>query len=393
MQAPMNEEERAERAARIQERAAKTRLMPDESGQLVKHKQADDGRWLPIEKKPGQTPTRNRPIQVSTAAHAKKPSAMPYLMLGATAAILGLGAFIALPYLSNTASESSTTPLSTPQQVAQRAAPRPIFWLEAGADRVGAGFLIEKQLVACDAALLDDRLLREFRLRSPEDSRGNRGRSCQLQAIDAELGVALLRIRGVEKPFAKLADEPPAEGTPVRFLSPKYDAHRNDVDLDESAGFMGESFLSGEKTLYHIELAHSGEQTGSPVLSIDDDLLGLLCYQIQNDVATLVPTEELRAFALAAQKLGPSYGLQLEAQTRRRGARQPIDGCGRQVWGCGSRARHDPAEVCSARAGSGDGPTAGTRRTLELHRRSRCPAGAGARRAGRRADGAPRADT
>jgi hypothetical protein len=77
---------------------------------------------------------------------------------------------------------------------------------------------------------------------------------------------------------------------------------------------MGESFLSGEKTLYHIELAHSGEQTGSPVLSIDDDLLGLLCYQIQNDVATLVPTEELRAFALAAQKLGPSYGLQLEAK-------------------------------------------------------------------------------
>jgi hypothetical protein len=206
MQAPMNEEERAERAARIQERAAKTRLMPDESGQLVKHKQADDGRWLPIEKKPGQTPTRNRPIQVSTAAHAKKPSAMPYLMLGATAAILGLGAFIALPYLSNTASESSTTPLSTPQQVAQRAAPRPIFWLEAGADRVGAGFLIEKQLVACDAALLDDRLLREFRLRSPEDlprqsgpelpTPGHRCRARRGPASDPRRGEALRKARG-----------------------------------------------------------------------------------------------------------------------------------------------------------------------------------------------------
>ena len=312
MNTPKNAEERAQQAARIRSRAAQTRLIPDENGNLVKHRQSDEGRWVPIEKVPlnNKKVQRARPIQISTGHDKKrKPQLRAYLSLSIGALVVALGLVLGLPYLSNTTEEPHPTS-AKPQPV--RASQRSVVLITTLDGRNASGFVLGTRLIVTDAKILEGVRVRDLMIRFSDGTSKLGARVGQLRWLDESLDLAVLAFDGKEDALP-LAKKVPAKTQRIEMLHPSSDIGHQGVLVEQRDCFLGETLFEGEEELRELVFQPSGERSGTPVCTQDGQVVGLLLVDSKDGRNRIVPAARLEQLLGQASQLGPGRGRQLEA--------------------------------------------------------------------------------
>ncbi|PIE25332.1 MAG: hypothetical protein CSA62_01290 [Planctomycetota bacterium] len=312
MNTPKNAEERARQAERIRSRASETRLLPDENGNLVKHRQADDGRWVPVEKVPldKQQPQRSRPIQISTGHHKAEPSQLrAYLLLAIAALTISLGLIVGLPYLTHSPKLDRLTP---PKAKPAQSKFRSVVLVSTLAGRSAAGFVLGPRLVVTDARILKDVRVCDLMIRFSDGSSKLGAKVGQLRWVDEDLVLAVLSFEGKELALP-LASKLPDKSTPIQLLHPKVGIEHQGVLIEERECLLGLPLYEGEEELCEVLFQRQDERSGTPVCTQEGQVVGLLLEDNQEGRHRIVPAPRLQQLLDKAHQLGPGRGRKLEA--------------------------------------------------------------------------------